>query len=97
LVHQGGRWRLVNLVSSNGIFVNGKKRLTAYLADGDEITLGMATLVFHPALGAEAVSAAPETQGNTSSGSASKSATIKIVAVIAVALVIAAGAYFFLQ
>jgi predicted component of type VI protein secretion system len=52
LIHDGGRWRLVNLVSANGIFVNGEKRLTAYLSDGDELRFGMATLKFHTARGA---------------------------------------------
>lgn len=55
LIHQGGRWRLVNLVSTNGIYVNDEKRLTAYLSDGDSIRLGTVTLVFHAALGAATV------------------------------------------
>lgn len=50
LIHQDGRWRVVNLVSTNGIFVNGEQCLTAYLSDGDEIRLGAVTLVFHVAL-----------------------------------------------
>ena len=54
LIHQNDRWRLVNLVSANGIYVNEEKRLTAYLADGDKIRLGMANLVFHTAAGAPA-------------------------------------------
>ena len=54
LVHQNGRWRLVNLVSANGIYVNEEKRLTTYLADGDQIRLGTTKLVFHTAVGASA-------------------------------------------
>jgi pSer/pThr/pTyr-binding forkhead associated (FHA) protein len=46
LIHSNGKWKLVNLVSTNGIYVNGKKRLSAYLSDGDEIKLGMATIIF---------------------------------------------------
>jgi len=52
LSHTDGRWKLVNLVSKNGIFVNGEKRLTAYLSDGDEIRLGRLNLVFRAAEGA---------------------------------------------
>ncbi|MEP0203707.1 MAG: FHA domain-containing protein [Halioglobus sp.] len=97
LVHQGGRWRLVNLVSANGIFVNGEKRLTAYLADGDEITLGMATVVFHSALGGTAGAAPVESSGGDSGNAASNGSGAKIVALIVVGLAVAAGAYFFLQ
>jgi pSer/pThr/pTyr-binding forkhead associated (FHA) protein len=46
LVCEGGKWRIVNLISSNGIMVNGEKRLSAFLSDGDVIGLGQAQLVF---------------------------------------------------
>ncbi|TCO71756.1 FHA domain-containing protein [Chromatocurvus halotolerans] len=47
LVHKGGRWRMVNLVSSNGIVVNGEKRLSVYLDGGDSVQLGEVRLVFN--------------------------------------------------
>ena len=97
LIHQGGRWRLVNLVSANGIFVNGDKRLTAYLADGDEITLGMATVVFHSALGDAVEVATGEAPIGASGATASKGSATKVVAAIIVSLAVAAAAYFFLQ
>jgi pSer/pThr/pTyr-binding forkhead associated (FHA) protein len=46
LVHGKDRWRMVNLVSSNGILVNGEKRLSVYLASGDTVQLGRSRLVF---------------------------------------------------
>ena len=52
LVHQGGRWRIVNLVSTNGLFVNGTRRLKSYLADGDRIRLGQSILAFYSVTGA---------------------------------------------
>ena len=52
LIHRGGRWRLVNLVSSNGILVNGEKRLSVYLASGDTVQLGRRRVVFFDAVGA---------------------------------------------
>lgn len=59
LVHRGGRWRMVNLVSSNGIVVNGEKRLSVYLDSGDSVQLGDVTLVFNaPAAGATKASSA---------------------------------------
>jgi pSer/pThr/pTyr-binding forkhead associated (FHA) protein len=66
LVHQDGRWRLVNLVSTNGIYVNGKKRLTAYLADGDEIKLGMAALIFKS--GSAVVNTSKNASGRSTGG-----------------------------
>lgn len=94
LIHQGGRWRLVNLVSANGIFVNGEKRLTAYLADGDQIRLGKATLVFHNAKGAAAVppaSSATSAGGDSRSGGGQRklllAAAVALVVVVAAALV----------
>jgi pSer/pThr/pTyr-binding forkhead associated (FHA) protein len=51
LVHQDGRWRIVNLVSTNGLFVNGTRRLKSYLADGDRIRLGQSVLAFYSVAG----------------------------------------------
>ena len=47
LVRQNERWRIVNLVSANGTFVNGRKSLTTFLSDGDKIELGLVELIFH--------------------------------------------------
>lgn len=99
LIHQGGRWRLVNLVSANGIFVNGEKRLTAYLADGDQVRLGKATLVFHNAKGAAAV---PPTSSATSAGGGGDSRSgggqrkLLLVAAAALVVVVAAALVFLL-
>lgn len=46
IVHQSGRWKMVNLVSTNGIVINGQKKLTSYLSDGDKIGLGSVDLIF---------------------------------------------------
>lgn len=97
LIHQEGRWRLVNLVSANGIFVNGEKRLTAYLADGDEVRLGKATLVFHTARGAAAGVAASSKAGVSAPGAASSGGGKKgMLVAAALALAVLAAAGFFL-
>ena len=49
LIHENGGWRMVNLVSTNGIVVNGEKRLSVYLSDGDVIQLGGTKLAFYGA------------------------------------------------
>ncbi len=94
LIHQNGRWRLVNLVSANGIYVNEEKRLTAYLGDGDKIRLGMANLVFRTAVGAAAAAApAPSVSSSTSAadGGGGKSKLIYIgIGVVVIGLALAA-------
>ena len=67
LIHDEGRWRMVNLISANGIFVNGEKRLTAYLSDGDEIRMGKLNLVFRAAAGAATSTSSAAVSGKTAS------------------------------
>lgn len=103
LIHQGGRWRLVNLVSANGIFVNGEKRLTAYLGDGDQIRLGSVNLVFRASANAPASgSAAPKggkkaaaganSAGGAKAGGGAQASGSKLPLIIAAVVVIAAAA-----
>jgi pSer/pThr/pTyr-binding forkhead associated (FHA) protein len=60
LIHQGGRWKIVNLVSTNGLFINGEKKLTAYLGNGDNILIGIRHLAF--SLGAAGASTEQKTK-----------------------------------
>jgi predicted component of type VI protein secretion system len=53
------RYLLVDLNSANGTFVNGKRVTRAELADGDEVTLGSARLVFENGVAPSAPPAAP--------------------------------------
>lgn len=46
IVHEGQRWKVVNWMSTNGTYVNGKKGLSTYLSHGDMIGVGNVTLVF---------------------------------------------------
>ena len=46
LIHEKGRWKIVNMMSVNGTFVNGRKVLSAYLKSGDIIRMGGVELVF---------------------------------------------------
>jgi pSer/pThr/pTyr-binding forkhead associated (FHA) protein len=87
LVLEQGKWRVVNLVSSNGILVNGEKRLSAYLADGDVIGLGRAKLVFYSS-DSKSVSNGP-TQDAASSSRGSKIGVIVAVLVIIIAAIAA--------
>src|SRR3989338_1304597 len=46
IVRDGKRWKLVDLMSANGSFVNGKKCLTGYLSSGDSLRLGSVECMF---------------------------------------------------
>ena len=55
IVKQGNRWRVIDQVSSNGTFVNGKKCMVGYLSSGDRIAFGSVMCTFKlPAGGAAA-------------------------------------------
>jgi hypothetical protein len=47
LQRRGEDWYLIDLDSTNGVAVNGKKVRSTRLAAGDEITLGTARLLFN--------------------------------------------------
>ncbi|MDT8448552.1 MAG: FHA domain-containing protein [Wenzhouxiangellaceae bacterium] len=47
LVRSEDAWRIINLLSTNGVFVNGDKVFSHRLADGDEIRLGRTRLRFN--------------------------------------------------
>lgn len=59
MVCEDGRWKVVNLMSVNGTFVNGRKVLSAYLKTADKIRLGNVELAFDAGEGA----AAPRASG----------------------------------
>ncbi len=46
ILRENGRWKLVNLMSINGSFVNERKVLSAHLNTGDKIRLGNVELAF---------------------------------------------------
>lgn len=97
LIHQGGRWRLVNLVSANGIYVNGEKRLTAYLADGDRVQLGEATVVFRAPLGAGTGASDTGSAGAVAAGESGTGRGLKTVVLVAITVtVLLAAAWFVL-
>lgn len=52
MVFEQGRWKVVNLMSVNGTFVNGRKVLSAYLKTTDKIRLGNVELAFDAGLNA---------------------------------------------
>lgn len=47
IIGQQGQWRVMNLLSTNGTFVNGKKVTDAVIRHGDRIRFGAAEFLFH--------------------------------------------------
>ena len=46
IINDGTRWKLIDLMSANGTYVNGEKGLTTYLSGGDQIRFGTVDAVF---------------------------------------------------
>ena len=84
LVRDDGGWRVINLLSTNGTFVNDKKISNAAISDGDRVCFGAAEFVFH------------DPEGNRGSGANSAAAGWKrwlpwvgaAVVVVAIAAVV---------
>ena len=47
IVNEGERWKVVDQMSANGTFVNGKRANVSYLATGDRVRFGPVECVFH--------------------------------------------------
>lgn len=47
IVNEGERWKVVDQMSANGTFVNGKRANVSYLASGDRVRFGPVECVFH--------------------------------------------------
>lgn len=97
IIHEGGTWKLVNLLSSNGTFVNGERIQTAYLNSGDELKFGQVALLFQLPGGAIIKSALPEsTIHETTQPSDSVNRKGLIAAGVGFLVVLALGAWLLL-
>lgn len=46
LIHDGKRWKLIDLMSANGTYINGNKGLSSYLSSGDVVRFGQVGFQF---------------------------------------------------
>lgn len=65
IIHESGRWKVVDLMSANGTYINGNKCLTGYLSDDDVVCFGSVECVF----------TLPETSSPLTTGQAEKPAS----------------------
>lgn len=79
LVFSDDAWRVINLLSTNGVFVNDEKVFSHRLHDGDEIRLGRVRLRYQDALNGTS------RQGTSTSSSVMRWAPWAALAVIAIA------------
>lgn len=86
IINDAGRWKVVDLMSANGTYANGKKCLTGYLSSGDIVCFGSVECAFMLPEGKQqsGVTAKPAASAKTS-GSNIKSAVIAFIATCAVA------------
>jgi pSer/pThr/pTyr-binding forkhead associated (FHA) protein len=47
IANEGERWKVIDQMSANGTFVNGKRSNVSYLASGDRVRFGPVECVFH--------------------------------------------------
>jgi FHA domain len=81
IVNDGNRWKVVDQLSANGTFVNGKRCNVSYLASGDRIAFGSVECTFQLPKGGGSGHAG---EGPATSGGAAASGTrLKKVLVIA--------------
>lgn len=92
IIHEGDTWKLVNLLSSNGTFVNSERIQTAYLNSGDELRFGSVALLFQLPGGAIIKSAEAEATAAEPKKSGPASKTGLIAAIVAFLLVLVVGA-----
>jgi pSer/pThr/pTyr-binding forkhead associated (FHA) protein len=62
LVNDGTRWKLIDQMSANGTYVNGKRSTVSYLSGGDRIALGPVECELHLPRGARVESLVPQSK-----------------------------------
>jgi pSer/pThr/pTyr-binding forkhead associated (FHA) protein len=90
IVQEGGKWRVINLISTNGTSVNGRTNIVSYLAPGDVIAFGRVEAVFEAQADGQGRASAGNAGSEKSAGGVSK--TSMIVGGIAVLLIVVVAA-----
>ena len=84
LIHEGQRWKLIDLMSANGTYVNDNKGLTSYLSSGDKVRFGQVEFLFK----LQDDAAAPEVASNSSASEEKSSGGVPAWALAAGAFVL---------
>jgi pSer/pThr/pTyr-binding forkhead associated (FHA) protein len=90
IVNEGERWKVLDQMSANGTFVNGKRTNVSYLASGDRVRFGPVECIFHTDGSARVITASqrfiavPPPEEGEPKGRSLVVATVAFVATIAV-------------
>jgi pSer/pThr/pTyr-binding forkhead associated (FHA) protein len=92
IINEGERWKVLDQMSANGTFVNGKRSNVSYLSSGDRVRFGPVECVFHTdGASARAITASQRIvdagAGEETKGKSLVVATIAFLATIAVLFV----------
>lgn len=92
IVNEGERWKVLDQMSANGTFVNGKRANVSYLASGDRVRFGPVECVFRTDAGSGAITATQRIvdagTGEEAKGRSLVVATVAFLATIAVLFVV---------
>jgi len=94
IINDGARWKLIDLMSANGTYVNGEKGLTTYLGNGDQIRFGTVDAVIQLAGVAATANSTNKAAAKATATTASAGRSTASIAAIAFAVtlvLIAAG------
>jgi pSer/pThr/pTyr-binding forkhead associated (FHA) protein len=83
IVNEGARWKVLDQMSANGTFVNGKRSNVSYLASGDRVRFGPVECVFQTSN-----AAAGKRPGEAADASKNKTLLIGGIAFVATILVL---------
>ena len=92
IVNEGERWKVLDQMSANGTFVNGKRANVSYLSSGDRVRFGPVECVFRTDASAAAITASQRIvdagAGEEAKGRSLVVATVAFLATIAVLFVV---------
>jgi pSer/pThr/pTyr-binding forkhead associated (FHA) protein len=83
IVNEGERWKVLDQMSANGTFVNGKRSNVSYLTAGDRVRFGPVECVFQTSR-----SGGSSRRGSAASGGEAKGKTLLIAGVAFVATIV---------
>jgi len=90
IINDGARWKLIDLMSANGTYVNGEKGLTTYLGNGDQIRFGTVDAVIQLS-GAAAGNTVKDQAVSTATHGGRSTTSIAAIAFVVTLVLIAAG------
>jgi pSer/pThr/pTyr-binding forkhead associated (FHA) protein len=81
IVNEGERWKVLDQMSANGTFVNGKRSNVSYLTAGDRVRFGPVECIFQSSRAGAAPRRAAGSPSSSEAGTESKSKTLLIAGI----------------